>query len=500
MRISDRLEHLYNGGFPGRAFADNRSAIAGINLRTAKLLSAFSTGLFFVLAAASLAFREISGLFWVYVLAMMFVLALLIIVLLYAPKHTKSALIVMYLGVSATALSAIAMGTILGPDDCSAAFIGVIAALPAQILDKPGRVALLSMVLTALFCVSSWLFKARSIALIDCINAITMCCIGIGIAYHNIKTRMTSIISKAQLQWNESRYKAILNASQDIVFELDPVTRSFYVGERGNGYFGDSMTFDSFVNADHVYYQDRDRYFRILNNVIENGENTEGEIRLVDRDGKAVWFAMHITRLMGSDGRKKRIVGRLTNIDSQKHKEEILKKKSQIDEMTGLFNRAATEENIVRGLQFWGNGCALLVADMDNLKEINDNLGHAEGDEAIKHVAGLLKKYFSAEGDIVGRTGGDEFMMFYSSSESGESLANILSRLFFELNSLRIGENSDWKISVSVGVATCSENCKCFQRLYRMADTALYRVKKFRKNGYAFYDPSMDEALALNGL
>lgn len=500
MRFSERLEYLYNGGLPHRAFADNRLAIARTNLKSAKLLAAFASSLFFAVTAASLAFKEISNLFWVHFSSMALVLALLAFIVIYASRHINCALLVMYIGVAVTAVSTIIIGPFFSADGFSAAFAGIIAALPSQILDKPGRVALLSLSLTFLFCLSSCLLKEKSVALIDCVNGITMCFVGIGIAYYNINTRMTSIIRKAQLEWNESRYNAILKASQDIVFELDPVTRSCYFGERGNGYFGDCMTFDRFINAEIVYFEDRERYLEMLKSLFQNGENVEGEIRLVNRDGTAVWFAMHIISLMGSDGRKKRIVGRLTNIDSQKRKEEILKLKSQLDEMSGLYNRATTEAKIVHALKMCGNNCALLVADMDNLKEINDNLGHTEGDQAIKHLASLLKKYFHADGDIVGRTGGDEFMVFYSNSEGSDSLADILSRLFFELNSIRLGNTPGWKLSVSVGIAMCSESCKCFYRLYKRADMALYRVKKARKNGYAFYDPLIDEPMAVHEL
>ncbi len=498
MRFSEKIEKLYNGGFSNRAFADNRSAIAQSNLKSAKILAAHASGLFFVLAAVSPAFQEISGLFWVYFPSAVFALALFAFIVLYAPRHTNCSLLFLYIGMVAVAAPAIIVGTFFNTDGYAVAFIGIIAALPSQILDKPGRVAALCVSLTFLFCLSSCLLKESGVALMDCINAAALMSIGIGLAYYNINTRMTSILSKAQLEWNESRFNAILKDSEDIVFELDPVTRSCYFGERGGGYFGDCMTFDKFINAEMVHPEDRERYFKMLRRLLERGENAGGEIRLINRDGEAVWFAMLIISLMDSDGRKKRVVGRLTNIDAQKRKEEILKFKSQIDVMTGLYNRAATEVNITRSLEMCGSGCALLLADMDNLKEINDSLGHAEGDEAIRRFAEVLKKHFGSCGDVIGRTGGDEFMVFFSRSAGSDNLADILSRFFFELNSIRVGGGAGCKLSVSVGVAPCSETCKGFQRLYRMADAALYRVKKARKNGYAFYDPAIDNPMASN--
>ncbi len=119
-----------------------------------------------------------------------------------------------------------------------------------------------------------------------------------------------------------------------------------------------------------------------------------------------------IISLMDSDGRKKRVVGRLTNIDAQKRKEEILKVQIPDRRMTALQQGAATEVNITRSLEMCGSGRALLLADMDNLKEINDSLGHAEGDEAIRRFAEVLKKTFRLVRGCHRPHRGDEFMVF----------------------------------------------------------------------------------------
>ncbi len=273
MRFSEKIEKLYNGGFSNRAFADNRSAIAQSNLKSAKILAAHASGLFFVLAAVSPAFQEISGLFWVYFPSAVFALALFAFIVLYAPRHTNCSLLFLYIGMVAVAAPAIIVGTFFNTDGYAVAFIGIIAALPSQILDKPGRVAALCVSLTFLFCLSSCLLKESGVALMDCINAAALMSIGIGLAYYNINTRMTSILSKAQLEWNESRFNAILKDSEDIVFELDPVTRSCYFGERGGGIL-------AIAHDLRQVYQRRDgpsrrpeRYFKMLRRLLERGEN-----------------------------------------------------------------------------------------------------------------------------------------------------------------------------------------------------------------------------------
>ena len=106
-----------------------------------------------------------------------------------------------------------------------------------------------------------------------------------------------------------------------------------------------------------------------------------------------------------------------------------IKSKSYQDALTGLWNRAYTE-NAVNEMISQGKKGALFMLDMDNFKAVNDNYGHIAGDETLKIFAGTLKK-FAGEGDVLCRIGGDEFMIFVKDvtekSELGSRAAEIIS-------------------------------------------------------------------------
>lgn len=169
-----------------------------------------------------------------------------------------------------------------------------------------------------------------------------------------------------------------------------------------------------------------------------------------------------------------------------------IKAKSRQDSLTGLWNRAYTEENVNRLISEGVSG-ALLMIDMDNFKAINDNYGHIAGDKTLKMFAETLEKY-AEEGDILCRIGGDEFVVFVngltSKSEISNRASDIISDLCYKLEECKFETNS----SVSIGIAQTPEDGMDFTKLYNCADKALYYVKQNGKNSFHFFsDKSEDE-------
>ncbi len=162
-----------------------------------------------------------------------------------------------------------------------------------------------------------------------------------------------------------------------------------------------------------------------------------------------------------------------------------IKSKSCQDALTGLWNRAYTEERVSEILKSGVKG-ALFMMDMDNFKAINDNYGHIAGDHTLKAFADTMKKY-ALEGDVLCRIGGDEFMAFVTGDASKNVLANrasnIISDMCYHLEQCKFETNS----SVSVGIAQFPEDGSDFRSLYNAADKALYYVKQNGKNSYHFY-------------
>ncbi|MFI3257257.1 MAG: GGDEF domain-containing protein [Spirochaetales bacterium] len=172
---------------------------------------------------------------------------------------------------------------------------------------------------------------------------------------------------------------------------------------------------------------------------------------------------------------------------------KFLKIEAEFDGLTKLFNKTAINRRIEEYLSVEKvqNG-ALFIIDSDNFKAVNDTFGHAFGDTVLAHISDSLKKVFRVN-DLVGRIGGDEFMAFISNFTD----KNVPIKKAEEIHRLVKKQYSKGKktvdISVSIGIAYVSEDCKTFVKLFEHADEALYDAKAAGKNCHSVFDEKKAE-------
>jgi diguanylate cyclase (GGDEF)-like protein len=167
-------------------------------------------------------------------------------------------------------------------------------------------------------------------------------------------------------------------------------------------------------------------------------------------------------------------------------KEDLLETLSVTDPLTGLANRrrllAAFGDELNRSARY-GTPLALLLIDLDRLKEINDRRGHAQGDRALQLVAESLRRSCRAT-DLAARTGGDEFLVLAVNTSAGEALA-LAHRICATVRRLGAPASTDKEktmpmpaVTVSIGVADLDDiTLPTFLSLHAAADAALYAAK-----------------------
>lgn len=173
-----------------------------------------------------------------------------------------------------------------------------------------------------------------------------------------------------------------------------------------------------------------------------------------------------------------------------KREKHILLSKSQIDNLSGLYNRNTCEELITtylnkKEMSFY---YSFIIIDIDHFKQVNDKFGHQAGDTLLKDFSQLLKEIFLHK-DIVGRLGGDEFIVFMKDIDK-DNICIINERLkkLCDLMNKEISWNNNiQKISLSVG-AIVTNKVTNFDILYNKADEILYEVKRNGKNGFKIMD------------
>lgn len=184
----------------------------------------------------------------------------------------------------------------------------------------------------------------------------------------------------------------------------------------------------------------------------------------------------------------------ISSVTSLRNKNVYLQTKAETDDLTGLYSLKATRNYINQILENDENGeegklHALYMIDIDDFKEVNDNFGHYEGDRTIEMVAHEIKRLFRAS-DIVGRIGGDEFVVFLKNAGDMNFVKQKAEDLCKSLQFLRLGEKSI-AITCSIGVTVCSQadsDSKDYDALYREADAAMYKSKSLGKNRYEVFD------------
>ena len=166
--------------------------------------------------------------------------------------------------------------------------------------------------------------------------------------------------------------------------------------------------------------------------------------------------------------------------------------KADTDQLTGLNNKIATERKIQEYIeQNPDKQCLFFLFDIDNFKKINDTLGHAFGDEVLRSLGHQLSNEFRVT-DIIGRTGGDEFILFLKDIKSDEILEKEAKRFANFFHSFQAGEYVKYSATSSIGATVFPRDAKDYYGLYTAADSALYEAKRQGKNRMVFYNKDLE--------
>ena len=184
------------------------------------------------------------------------------------------------------------------------------------------------------------------------------------------------------------------------------------------------------------------------------------------------------------------VEGVLYDITERKQVETDVRRRADHDALTGALNRNGIDEAIDRHLAHGDatDALTLLYLDLDGFKQINDRHGHHHGDEVLQQAVQRIQAELRRNTDLVGRIGGDEFVVALAHSgptdvAASQIAANIVARLCepFELG----GGGGGAEIGVSIGMASYPRHGRHRRELMHAADEAMYWVKRNGKNGYA---------------
>ena len=237
-------------------------------------------------------------------------------------------------------------------------------------------------------------------------------------------------------------------------------------------------------NGDIIQKEFRDLYISML----ENTRKNKGPIEYVAKfAGSYQWYKTEYNNVANMSGEVVKITGQIININN-----EVIKRKEYValiekDQLSGLFNRITSQTYITQALNNKNKKYAFLMMDIDLFKSLNDNYGHPVGDKTIRKVADLLQKMFTNNDSIIGRFGGDEFVVFCE-YETEEEIEMKVKLLLEKIQDISTDLNLARTITLSVGIALAPLNATTFDELFSKADKALYQSKTSGKNKMSWFN------------
>lgn len=182
-----------------------------------------------------------------------------------------------------------------------------------------------------------------------------------------------------------------------------------------------------------------------------------------------------------------------------------MRRMAYTDSLTGLANRLAFRETLdhrLMQLRGVGRQLALLFADIDDFKRVNDTLGHDVGDEVLIHFANRIREAVARIGGANGelaRFGGDEFVILLQGDGAQDdvraSASHLAETLVAELSRPIVVQDRQVFLGTSIGVTLFPDDASGATMLMKNGDIAMYQAKVAGKNGYRFYSRAMDQAV-----
>jgi diguanylate cyclase (GGDEF)-like protein/PAS domain S-box-containing protein len=305
------------------------------------------------------------------------------------------------------------------------------------------------------------------------------------------------MLAREAARKNELRFRALVQHSSDVILILDKTATIRFVSssvEKIWGYQDQNLIGTKL--KEYLHPEDTSYALSFFAEAISHtGITSPTEWRIRHTDGSWLYVESIGNNLL-RDPDVNGIVINSRDINERKTLEERLIHQAFHDPLTGLANRALFRNRVEHALaRAWSRNepIAVLFLDLDNFKNINDSLGHTEGDYLLKILAQRLEGCLRA-GDTAARLGGDEFAILLQDSAQTAQVVKVAERILQTVGSPFFLRGKEVFIGVSIGIAGSHTGCDEADVLLRNADVAMYVAKNRGKGRYEIFEPSMHEA------
>jgi diguanylate cyclase (GGDEF)-like protein/PAS domain S-box-containing protein len=242
-----------------------------------------------------------------------------------------------------------------------------------------------------------------------------------------------------------------------------------------------------------VQYFDPAEQQQMVEQLLQNGSIVNHEARLLRRDGDVIWVLETLGVSASEHEENPAVEGVILDITDRKRTEQEVEFQAYHDALTGLPNRMLFIDRLTVALsqaRRRQSPLAVMFLDLDDLKIVNDTLGHAAGDQILQMVGDRLVMSLRQE-DTVARLGGDEFTLLLPSLESAADVAGVAEKVIEAIRQPFVLGEDEVRVTTSIGVALYPADGEDPETLLRNADSTMYRVKENGGAAYQFSSGSL---------
>jgi diguanylate cyclase (GGDEF)-like protein/PAS domain S-box-containing protein len=294
--------------------------------------------------------------------------------------------------------------------------------------------------------------------------------------------------SQAALATSEARFRDVVEASSDWVWEIDQQWRFTYLSERFE-------TVTAFCRQDWIGVSIDSLLSSQMGTVSQwlSIPNRKPDItvccRYINTQGEE-----RVTRLSARQLPDGGFRGTATDITEEVEARRRIEFLSQHDALTGLPNRVRLQEFLdgkFKALPTKEQPLVMLSLDLDRFKPVNDLLGHAAGDRVLNDISARLSECVR-HGDLVARVGGDEFVLILTDAKDPQEIESLCRRLIESIELPVVIDDQEVFVSASIGIAMAPTDAREAAELLRYADIALYEAKAGGRSTWRFYAGDMN--------
>lgn len=287
-----------------------------------------------------------------------------------------------------------------------------------------------------------------------------------------------------KLEHQQVRYQILEQFSDTVLFEYNvhADTMHFTAGAEELVYLPKHTMPRYLHSLEQMHFHPEDE--RVVKTML-SGHSDETKVlnlRVLRDNGEYAWLACAF-RYVYEKHQLVSVIGKLTDVDAQHRREIDLMRQTTIDTATGLLNKPTIEFAVRHAVsnEIFGY---LLIVDVDDFKRVNDSYGHATGDRVLQTIGECLQSGFR-ESDLVGRVGGDEFLVYLRNMQDE---TQVLRKATLLMEKVRASQGSDHTpVTLSIGAASYPRDGNTYEDLFNAADDALYEAKRQGKNRCYLY-------------